>query len=201
MRDMMSRSLTTASILAVTSLLLATPALAHTGGGIVGGFSSGFAHPVLGWDHLVAMVAVGLWGASLGKRGVWLLPIVFPVVMALGAVLGFSGIPVPAVEAGIAASAIVLGLLIVFMVRPPMWIAGIVVAFFALFHGHAHGAELPAAANALAYGVGFVLATGLLHLCGIGIGTLGSSRVGNIAIRAGGGAISIVGAAFLTGAV
>uniref|UniRef100_UPI0030D84E27 HupE/UreJ family protein n=1 Tax=uncultured Sneathiella sp. TaxID=879315 RepID=UPI0030D84E27 len=129
------------------------------------------------------------------------LPIVFPVVMALGAVLGFSGIPVPAVEAGIAASAIVLGLLIVFMVRPPMWVAGIVVAFFAMFHGHAHGAELPAAANALAYGAGFVLATGLLHLCGIGIGSLGSSRAGNIAIRASGGAISTVGAAFLIGAV
>jgi len=111
------------------------------------------------------------------------------------------GIAFPAVEAGIAASAIVLGLLIVFMVRPPVWIAGIVGAFFAMFHGHAHGAELPAAANAVAYGVGFVLATGLLHLCGIGIGALGNSQAGNIAIRIGGGAISVVGGVFLIGAV
>lgn len=198
---MMSKPLTTASILAASSLLLASPALAHTGTGIAGGFSSGFAHPVLGWDHLVAMVAVGLWGASLGTRGIWLLPIVFPVVMAIGAGLGIAGMPVPAVEAGIAASAVVLGLLIVFMVRPPMWVAGVIVGFFALFHGHAHGTELPAAASALAYGAGFVLATGLLHLCGIGIGSLGNSRIGNIAIRAGGGAISLVGAAFLVGAV
>ncbi|MEX1036444.1 MAG: HupE/UreJ family protein [Sneathiella sp.] len=201
MRDMMSKSLTTASILAATSLLLASPALAHTGAGIAGGFSSGLAHPLFGWDHVVAMVAVGLWGAFLGKPGIWVLPIVFPVVMALGAVLGFMGVAMPVVEAGIAASAIVLGLLIVFMVRPPVWVAGIVVAFFAMFHGHAHGAELPVAANAVAYGVGFVLATGLLHLFGIGIGSLGGSRIGNIAIRAGGGAISVVGAVFLIGAV
>lgn len=201
MRDMMSKSLTAVSVTAASTLLLATPALAHTGPGIAGGFSSGFAHPVMGWDHLVAMVAVGLWGASLGKRGIMLLPIVFPIVMALGAVLGFAGIGFPAVEAGIAASAVVLGLLIAFMVRPPMWVAGLVVGFFALFHGHAHGTELPAATNTLAYGAGFVLATGLLHLCGIGIGSLGTSRAGNIALRAGGGAISIAGAAFLTGAV
>ncbi|WP_288902429.1 HupE/UreJ family protein [uncultured Sneathiella sp.] len=198
---MMSRSLTTAIAVVTTSLLLASPAFAHTGAGIAGGFSSGFAHPVLGWDHVVAMVAVGLWGAFLGKPGIWVLPVVFPLVMALGALLGFMGIAFPAVEAGIAASAIVLGLLIVFMVRPPVWIAGVVVAFFAMFHGHAHGAELPAAANAVAYGVGFVLATGLLHLCGIGIGALGNSRAGNIAIRIGGGAISVVGGVFLIGAV
>ena len=197
----MSRSFTTAIAVATTSLLLASPAFAHTGAGIAGGFSSGFAHPMLGWDHVVAMVAVGLWGAFLGKPGIWVLPVVFPLVMALGALLGFMGIAFPAVEAGIAASAIVLGLLIVFMVRPPVWIAGVVVAFFAMFHGHAHGAELPAAANAVAYGVGFVLATGLLHLCGIGIGALGSSRAGNIAIRIGGGAISVVGGVFLIGAV
>ncbi|MBO0333548.1 HupE/UreJ family protein [Sneathiella sp. CAU 1612] len=198
---MMSRSLTTAIAVATTSLLLASPALAHAGPGIVGGFTSGFVHPVLGWDHVVAMVAVGIWGAFLGKPGIWVLPVVFPLVMAVGALLGFMGIAFPAVEAGIASSAIVLGLLIVFMVRPPVWIAGIVVAFFALFHGHAHGAELPAAANAVAYGVGFVLATGLLHLCGIGFGTLGNSRAENIVIRIGGGAITVVGAVFLTGAV
>ncbi|MEZ5935157.1 MAG: HupE/UreJ family protein [Alphaproteobacteria bacterium] len=179
--------------------LIATPALAHEGGGAVGGFLSGFSHPIFGWDHVVAMVAVGLWGAFLGSPAIWILPVVFPLVMALGGALGVVGMPLPAVETGIAASAVVLGLLVAFKARPPLWAAAIVVGAFAIFHGHAHGTELPAAANPLTYAVGFVIATGLLHLCGIAFGLLVRWPAGKVAVQAGGGAIALAGLAFLTG--
>ena len=170
-----------------------------TAAGAVGGFASGFTHPIFGWDHVVAMVAVGLWGAFLGAPAIWLLPVVFPLVMAGGGALGILGVPVPAVETGIAASAVVLGLLVAFAARPPLWLAAVVVGAFAIFHGHAHGTELPAAADPLTYAIGFVLATGLLHLLGIAFGLLVRWPAGMIAVRAGGGAIALVGVAFLTG--
>ena len=111
-------------------------ALAHSQGeGIPGGFFSGFAHPVLGWDHVIAMVAVGLWGAFLGVPALWLLPIVFPLVMAFGAGLGLLGVPVPAIEVGIAASGVVLGLLILLAAKFPLWLAVTIVGVFAIFHG------------------------------------------------------------------
>jgi urease accessory protein len=181
------------------ALLLAdTPALAHTGG-MAGGFLSGFAHPVFGPDHVVAMVAVGLWGAFLGAPAIFMLPIVFPLVMALGGVLGIIGVPIPAVETGIATSAIVLGLMVALAARPPLWIAALLVGAFAIFHGHAHGAELPAGADAVAYSAGFVIATGLLHLSGIGFGLLARWPAGRIAVRTAGGAIALAGIAFLVG--
>ena len=183
----------------VLALATAMPALAHEGEGIAGGFVSGVLHPVLGWDHLLAMVAVGLWGAFLGAPAIWILPIVFPLVMALGAALGIAGVPLPAVESGIAASAVVLGALIALAARPPLWVAAVVVGVFAIFHGHAHGTELPAAANAFAYAVGFVIATGALHLAGIALGLLVKWPAGRIAVRAGGGAIALMGLGFLTG--
>lgn len=176
-------------------------ALAHSGEGITGGFLSGFAHPILGWDHVVAMVAVGLWGAYLGLPALWVLPIVFPLVMAFGAALGIFGVPIPAIETGIASSAIVLGVLILLAVRLPLWLAMIIVGVFAIFHGYAHGTELPSAANPLSYGVGFVIATGLLHLIGIGFGFLIKYPWGGHFIRAGGGVIALVGCAFLFGLV
>lgn len=182
--------------------LAAAPALAHTGdaaGGLGGGFLSGFTHPIFGWDHVVAMIAVGLWGAFLGKPAIWLLPIVFPVVMAIGGALGIAGVPIPAVEAGIAASSIVLGLLIALAARAPMWVAAIIVGIFAIFHGHAHGAELPEAAHPVAYSIGFVIATGLLHLCGIALGLMVGRPGGALAIRTGGAAIALVGCGFLFG--
>lgn len=186
--------------LLVASVLVTEPALAHTeSGAINSGFFSGFAHPIFGWDHVIAMVAVGLWGAFLGAPAIWLLPVVFPLVMAFGGALGILGVPIPAVEAGIAASAVVLGLLIAFKAKPPLWIAGSIVALFAIFHGHAHGTELPAAANPFAFATGFVLATGLLHLIGIGFGTLVRWPAGTYAVRAGGGAIALAGLAFLFG--
>jgi urease accessory protein len=180
-------------------LLAATPVLAHTGEGVAGGFLSGFTHPIFGWDHVVAMVAVGLWGAFLGMPALWILPIVFPMVMAIGGAMGIAGVPLPAVETGIALSGVILGLLVAFAVRAPIWVAAIIVGVFAIFHGHAHGTELPEAASPYSYAVGFVIATGLLHLAGIGFGTLTRVPNGQWLVRAAGVVVAVVGAAFLTG--
>ena len=184
---------------ALAWVALAGAAAAHVDHGGAGGFVSGFTHPVLGWDHVAAMIAVGLWGAFLGRPAIWLLPVVFPLVMALAAAAGVIGVPLPFVEAGIAASAVVLGLLIAFAVRPPLWVAAVVVGAFAVFHGHAHGTELPQAVNPFAYAVGFVLSTGLLHAAGIALGLLVALPRGALAIRGGGGLISLAGAGFLLG--
>ena len=187
------------AITAVLIWLAAANAHAHSGEGLAGGFISGFMHPLLGWDHVVAMVAVGLWGAFLGAPAIWVLPVVFPLVMAFGGVLGVLGMPLPGVETGIALSAIVLGLAVALMFRPPLWVAAVVVGAFAIFHGHAHGTELPAAANPIAYSLGFVIATGLLHLGGVAFGLLVRWPAGRKAVRAGGGAIALVGIGFLMG--
>ncbi|MCP5157692.1 MAG: HupE/UreJ family protein [Ectothiorhodospiraceae bacterium] len=180
---------------------LSTVAVAHEGAGIGGGLLSGLAHPLLGPDHVAAMVAVGLWGAFLGAPALWILPVVFPLVMAVGGALGVAGVPLPAVETGIALSALVLGLMVAMAARPPLWVSGLLVGLFAIFHGHAHGTELPQAANAIAYGIGFVVATGLLHLAGIALGLLGRWPAGRVAVRAGGGVIALAGGLFLTGVV
>jgi urease accessory protein len=173
-------------------------ALAHVeGGALAGGFASGFAHPLSGLDHVVAMVAVGLWGAFLGAPAVWLLPVVFPLVMTVGGVLGAAGVPLPSVEVGIALSAVVLGLMVAGALRPPLWVAALIVGVFAIFHGHAHGTELPANASALAFSAGFVIATGLLHLSGIALSLLKRWKAGELAVRAGGAAISAAGLMFL----
>jgi urease accessory protein len=184
----------------LTALFMAAgSAAAHEAAGLAGGFASGFMHPVVGWDHVVAMVAVGLWGAFLGNPAIWVLPVVFPLVMAFGGVLGVAGIPLPAVEVGIALSAIVLGAMVAFAARPPLWVAAVLTGVFAIFHGHAHGTELPAAANPLAYSAGFVVATGLLHVCGIAFGLLVRWPAGKVAVRAGGVIIALIGLGFLTG--
>ena len=189
-------------LLAVAATLLTqAPAWAHTEAGVPGGLLSGFLHPLSGLDHMVAMVSVGLWGAMLGAPAIWVLPIAFPIVMALGAVLGVLGVPVPPPELMIALSAVVLGLAVALAVRAPLWIAGIVVALFAIFHGYAHGQELPEASNALAYGVGFVVATGLLHAFGITAGLLNRSRTGGYAVRAVGVGVAVLGFFFLRDAV
>jgi len=185
--------------LAAMVLALAAPSFAHEGAGAVGGFASGFTHPILGPDHVIAMVAVGLWGAFLGPPALWLLPVIFPLVMAGGGALGILGVPIPAVELGIAASAIVLGVMVALGARPPLWVAGLIVGAFAVFHGHAHGTVLPAAASPLAYAPGFVIATGLLHLIGIAFGMPTRWRSGAAAVRTAGAAIALGGVAFLTG--
>ncbi len=185
---------------ALLATLSAGPALAHDAVGS-NGFLSGLAHPVLGLDHIVAMVAVGLWGAFLGAPAIWMLPVIFPLVMALGAAAGIAGMPLPVVEQGIAASAIVLGAMVALAARPPLWVAAGLVGLFALFHGHAHGTELPHAINPLAYALGFVIATGALHMAGIALGLLTRWPQGTIAVRAGGVLVTAAGLAFLTGLV
>lgn len=183
---------------AATIASMAAPAAAHTGAGILGAFSSGFTHPVFGIDHLLAMLAVGMWGAQLGGRAIWVLPVAFPMVMALGGSLGVLGIPVPAVEYGIAGSVIVLGAAVALAARPPVWAGATIVGALALFHGHAHGTELPVSADPLAYGLGFVIGTGMIHAAGIGLGTLTFLPRGVAALRVAGGAICAAGLYFFT---
>src|SRR3954469_2687268 len=158
-------------VLVVALLLASRPAFAHlVDGSATGGFLGGFAHPLFGLDHVVAMVAVGLWGSFLGPPAIWLLPITFPMIMAVGGAIAILGVPVPGVEIGIALSAIVLGGMIALAARLPLVVAAIIVGAFATFHGDAHGAELPPGTDAVAFSVGFVMATGLLHLAGIAFG-------------------------------
>jgi urease accessory protein len=176
-----------------------SPAFAHSANGMTIDFWGGFTHPLFGPDHVIAMVAVGLWGAFLGAPAIWLLPVVFPLVMAFGGALGVVGMPLPGVETGIAVSAIMLGAMVALAARPPLWIAAVLVGAFAIFHGHAHGAELPIGADAVAYSIGFVIATGMLHLTGIALGTLSHWPAGRLAVRAVGGAIALIGVAYLGG--
>lgn len=183
----------------LAAALMTGPALAHESAGMAGGFASGFAHPLAGPDHVAAMVAVGLLGAFLGAPALYLLPLVFPLVMAAGGALGFAGIPLPGVELAIAASALVLGLMVAAGRSMPLWAAGAACAFFAIFHGHAHGTELPATAGAIAYSAGFVIGTSLLHLAGISIGLAARWQTGRLAVRALGAVIAVLGVVFLTG--
>lgn len=182
-----------------TGMIAAAPASAHSGTGLRGGLLAGALHPVTGLDHLLAMVAVGLWGAFLGRRLVVALPIVFPLLMVAGAVLGMHAVPLPPVEIGIASSVLVLGLCIAGAWRAPAWLALAIVAVFALFHGYAHGRELPSAADPLGYSAGFVLATGLLHVGGIALAVL-AEHVRRVPLtRIAGAAIAVAGIVFLHG--
>jgi urease accessory protein len=185
------------AVIASVFIALAEPALAHTGHSLAGGFAGGFLHPLFGLDHVVAMVAVGLWGAFLGAPAIFILPVVFPLVMAFGGVLGILGIPLPGVEIGIAVSAVVLGLMVALAAKPHLAVAALLVGLFAIFHGYAHGTELPDGADAVAYSLGFVIATGVLHLCGIAFGLLTQWPQGRLAVRAAGSAIAIAGLVFL----
>jgi urease accessory protein len=184
-------------------IVAATQAQAHIGQGAVGGFWSGFFHPLFGLDHIVAMVGVGLWGAFLGAPAIWLLPVVFPLVMSFGGMLGIVGVPIPGgetvIETGIALSGIVLGAAVLFGIRAPNWVAAIIVGLFAICHGYAHGAEMPGAANAFSFAIGFVVATGMLHMCGIALGFLTLVPKGQYLVRALGGGICLVGGGFLFG--
>lgn len=185
----------------VVAALTAMDASAHEEAGQAAGFLAGLAHPVSGLDHVLAMIAVGLWGAVLGAPAVWVLPVAFPLVMALGGLLGLLGVPVPGVEVGIAVSAIVLGAMVLAQVRPPLWLAALIVAFFAVFHGHAHGRELPQGASALLYSLGFVAATGLLHAAGIVLGLAQRWSAGRNVLRMAGGGVALAGLFFLWRAV
>jgi urease accessory protein len=181
----------------VLVILCAQCAFAHPQKGDAVGFLTGFRHPISGLDHVLAMVAVGLWGAQLGSPAIWLLPVAFPMVMAFGGMLGLMGVPLPGIEYGIAASAILLGAAVMFEMRPPLAAAAMLVGFFAIFHGHAHGTELPPGQSALLYSMGFVIATGCLHAVGIGIGTVHRWEWGQRLLRVAGGAVAAGGVFFM----
>jgi urease accessory protein len=178
-------------------LLWPAAAMAHVESGEAGGFMSGVTHPISGLDHVLAMVAVGLWGAQLGSPAMWMLPIAFPMMMAVGGMLGLIGVPVPGVEVGIAVSGIVLGVMVLGEVKTPLTAAMILVGIFAIFHGHAHGTELSEGQNAMLYRIGFVISTGTLHAVGIGIGTIHRWNVGQVLLRAAGGIVMLGGLYFL----
>ncbi len=193
-----SAASTLRQLFVLACLLVPGLALAHVGqGDISGGLVAGFKHPISGLDHVVAMVAVGIWGAQLGAPAIWVLPVTFPLVMAMGGVLGALGVGLPGVETGIALSALGLGAMVLFAARPPLWVAGIMVAAFAICHGYAHGAELPESANPISYALGFVLATGTLHALGIFLGVAKRWPMGGRALQASGAAIAACGVYFL----
>ncbi len=172
-------------------------ALLHTGRGGAAGFLAGLIHPWSGVDHIAAMVAVGVWGAQLGSPAIWLLPVTFPMLMAVGGLLGLLGVPLPGIEVGIALSAVFLGVMVLAERRPRLAVAVAMVAVFALFHGHAHGTELQPGHSALLYSMGFVIGTGCLHGVGIGLGLAHRWPAGRLALRTLGAAIAIAGAFFL----
>lgn len=178
------------------ALLLPGAALAHTGHGSVDGLAHGFAHPFGGLDHLLAMFAVGLLAVRIGGRALWLVPAAFVGTMALGGVAGFEGLDLPFVEIAIALSVVAIGVAVAAGYVPPTAAAAAFVGFFALFHGFAHGAELPEGANGFSYAIGFLVATALLHAAGIAAGLAGPRLV-----RAGGVAVALAGLALVAGAV
>ncbi|MBD9372005.1 HupE/UreJ family protein [Rhizobium sp. ARZ01] len=184
--------------------LLAVPAMAfaHTGVGETTGFMHGFGHPISGLDHILAMVMVGVFAFQLGGRALWLVPSTFVLVMAVGGAFGVMDVAVPFVETGIALSAIVLGAIVAFGIKAAVAVAMGIVGLFAIFHGHAHGAEMPEDAGGVAYAAGFMVATALFNVAGIAIGFVvgkASERSGRIVTQAAGGIAAIAGVGLLTG--
>jgi len=191
-------------ILSLAATLYPALAYAHVGVGETSGFAHGFAHPVSGLDHVLAMVLVGVLAFQLGGRALWLVPLAFVSMMAVGGTLGVTGVDVPLVELGIALSVIVRGAAVAFEVKAPVAIDAGLVGLFAVFHGHAHGAEMPDSADGVAYAGGFVIATALLHVAGIGLGLVVgkiSQRVGPSVVRGIGGVAALAGLGILTGAL
>jgi urease accessory protein len=182
------------------ALLASAPAFAHIVTGAQGGFGSGFVHPLTGPDHFLAMFMVGLWGAQMGGRRVWTLPVTFPLIMTIGGIIGMTGLSVPGIEIGVALSILALGAAVAAAWRPAEWMALALIGFFALCHGYAHGVELPLSADPADYAVGFVLATGMIHLIGIGVGLALNKPMGGQLARLLGGAIGLAGGYFLVAA-
>jgi urease accessory protein len=199
-----ARPLAAASLALVATIALPTIASAHPGHDGTSGFIHGFLHPLGGLDHILAMVAVGLFAARLGGRALWLVPASFVITMAAAGIAGMAGLALPYVEAGIALSILVLGAVIALETTMPVAAAMGLVAFFAVFHGHAHGAEMPETMSGLAYGAGFVAATAALHALGIGLGLAigrSSEMFGRRVLQVGGSAAALAGAALLAGAM
>jgi urease accessory protein len=193
----MRRSFKLLSFAAVATVSFSTAALAHVGDHSHVSFTEGLLHPFSGLDHVLAMVAVGLWASQLGGRALWLLPLTFPAVMALGAALGLSGVTLPWVEIGIAGSVMVLGAVVALALRPSLAISIPLIGAFALLHGYSHGVELPASASALSYGAGFIAATLMLHAVGIATGLIAGCLPVRFTARTAGGAIAVLGVVLL----
>jgi len=193
----MRRSFKLVSLAAAATVGFSTAALAHVGDHSHMSFTEGLLHPFSGLDHVLAMVAVGLWASQLGGRALWLLPLTFPVLMAVGAALGLSGVTLPWVEVGIAGSVMVLGAVVALALRPSLAISIPLIGAFALLHGYSHGIELPAAASALSYGAGFIAATLVLHSIGIATGLIAGRLPVRFAARTAGGAIAVLGMVLL----
>lgn len=190
------------SLLAALLVLAPGAAFAHVGAGDTGGFAHGFMHPVTGIDHVLAMVAVGVFAYQLGGRALWLVPGTFVLVMAAGGALGMAGIALPHVETGIALSVVVLGAIIALGVKAPVAIAMGIAGLFAIFHGHAHGAEMPSDVAGAEYAAGFMLGTALLHAAGIALGFLlgwVGERYSQTIVRVAGALVSIAGVGLLAG--
>ena len=185
------------SLAAIATAGFSSAALAHVGDHSHMSFTQGLAHPFSGVDHVLAMIAVGLWASQLGGRALWLLPLMFPAVMAVGAALGFGGVTLPWVEIGIAASVLVLGAAVALTLRPSLAVSLPLIGLFAALHGYSHGVELPADALALTYAAGFVAATLVLHLIGIALGLSANRLPVRFVARAAGGAIAAAGIALL----
>ena len=193
----MRRSFKLLSLAAVATASFNTAALAHVGDHSHMSFPEGLLHPFTGLDHALAMVAVGLWASQLGGRALWLLPLTFPAVMAVGAALGLSGVTLPWVEIGIAGSVMVLGAVVALALRPSLAISIPLIGAFALLHGYSHGVELPATASVLGYGAGFIAATLVLHAVGIATGLIAGRLPVRFAARTTGGAIAVLGVVLL----
>jgi len=198
----MTAKLTKTLLAAATAILTPGVAFAHTGVGDTSGFIHGFGHPISGLDHILAMVMVGVFAWQLGGRALWLVPMTFVVIMSVGGALGIAGIGVPFVEIGIALSVVVLGAIVAFNVKAPIAAAMGLVGLFAIFHGHAHGTEIPEDAAGVAYATGFMIATALLHLAGITAGFLigrAGEHYGSVLVRMAGGFASVAGLGLLIG--
>lgn len=181
------------------ALMVPSLAHAHVGVGPAGGFGHGFGHPLGGIDHLVAMLAVGLWAAQLGGRALWTVPATFVSVMALGGLLGMLHVTIPFTEPGIVLSVLTLGILIAAAVRLPLAASATIVGVFAIFHGRAHGAEMPASTPGLAYAAGFLAATALLHAAGISLGIIIEKISKPVTVRLAGVAVAVCGLYLLVG--
>jgi urease accessory protein len=183
------------SLLVLSACASLAPIVAHAHHlpGENGGFAAGLNHPIHGLDHILAMVAVGIWAAQLGGRALWVVPAAFVAAMAGGGALGMMGLQLPGVETGILVSVLVLGLLIAAGARLPLAASAALVGLFAIFHGHAHGMEIPAASSGLAYALGFVVATACLHACGVALGCLAQKRLPVPTLRYAGAAIALGG--------
>lgn len=198
LRALASRVLRRLAGLSLGLLLLPSAANAHVMDGPLGGFGSGFGHPLAGPDHFLAMLAVGLWGAQIGGRTVWTLPATFPMIMCVGGVLGMLGIlPTDIVQVGIALSVLVLGGVIAANWKAPEWAALLLISIFAILHGIPHGVLAPRATDPAAFTVGFVVSTGVIHVIGIAIGAALKPIAGGRLVQGLGAAIALAGLWFL----